>query len=150
MGLASHQCPHWGTPPSQRKQPGIETAEVPQRPLVIDVRALGFVAVDERKLSRIVVRAAGYVEELYVNESFAVVRKGEPLAEIYSPELCPAARELLIARDSANAQLVGGAREKLELLGVAEPEIDEILRSAGTRHTDLPGAGSASSRLVTG
>jgi Cu(I)/Ag(I) efflux system membrane fusion protein len=95
-GGAIPKCPICGMPLSKRKKgesaplaegvlsrvqlspyrvqlAGIKTVEVAHRPLVIDVRALGVVTVDERKLSRIVVRAMGYVEKLFVNESFTQV-----------------------------------------------------------------------------
>lgn len=116
---------------------GIKTVEAELRPLTLDVRTVGYVAIDERKLSRLVVRAGGYVEKLYVNESFAEVAEGDPLAEIYSPELYSASQELLIARRGATSQLAEIAREKLKLLGVAAREIDEIVRT-----------GKADSRLV--
>lgn len=108
---------------------GIQTAEVKHRPLVLDTRALGVVAVDERKLSRIVVRAAGYVEKLYVNESFTEVRQGQPLAEIYSPEIFTAAGELLIARTGQARNYLDTARKRLQLLGLADEEIDAIIRT---------------------
>ncbi len=108
---------------------GVKTAEVAHRPLATETRALGVVAVDERKLSRIVVRATGYVEKLFVNESFTEVSKGEPLAEIYSPEIYTAAGELLIARSGQAAAYLETARKKLELLGLADEEIDEIIRT---------------------
>ena len=41
---------------------GIKTVDVEHRPLVVEIRTVGYVAIDERKLSRIVVRASGYVE----------------------------------------------------------------------------------------
>ncbi len=116
---------------------GIETVEATRRPLTLDIRTVGYVAIDERRLSRIVVRAAGYVEKLYVNESFAEVRQGGPLAEIYSPELYSAMQELLIARSGSSSQLAAIARERLRLLGVADEEIDQIIS-----------AGQASSRLL--
>jgi Cu(I)/Ag(I) efflux system membrane fusion protein len=116
---------------------GIETVEATHRPLTLDVRTVGYVAIDERRLSRIVVRAAGYVEKLYINESFAEVRQGDPLVEIYSPELYSAMQELLIARSGTSSQLAAIARERLRLLGVADEEIDQIVS-----------AGKASSRLL--
>ena len=116
---------------------GVETAEVTHRPLTQDVRAPGYVAVDESKLSRVVVRAAGYVEKLYVNESFADVREGEPLAEIYSPELYSAAQEFLINQHDQPAKFGAAGRKRLELLGVAPQEIDQIIKS-----------GDANTRLV--
>lgn len=151
-GGAIPKCPICGMPLSQRKKgaptplaegvlsrvqlspyrvqlAGIETAEIAHRPLVADVRALGVVAVDERKLSRIVARAMGYVEKLFVNESFTEVRTGQPLAEIYSPEIFTAAGELLIARTGQAASYLEASRLKLELLGLANEEIDEIIRT---------------------
>lgn len=116
---------------------GIKTSELERRPLTIDVNTVGYVAIDERKLSRIVVRASGYVEKLYVNESFAQVEKGQPLVEIYSPDLYSAAQELIITKSGFGNSLAETAREKLRLLGVADTEIDEILKT-----------GKASSRLI--
>ena len=72
-----------------------------------------------------------------MNESFAEVEAGDPLAEIYSPNLYSSAEELLIARNGTNTGLGEIARERLRLLGVADEEIDEIIRT-----------GEASSRLV--
>jgi membrane fusion protein, copper/silver efflux system len=159
-GGAMPKCPICGMPLSKRKKggpaelpagvlsrvqlspyrvqlAGVETADIIHRPLTQDVRAPGYVAVDETKLSRIVVRAAGYVEKLYVNESFADVRDGEPLAEIYSPELYSASQELLINQRDQPAKFGVAARTRLELLGVAPQEIDEMVKK-----------GEASPRLV--
>lgn len=159
-GGAIPKCPICGMPLSKRKKgelpelpegvlsrvqlspyrvqlAGIRTVEVALRPLTVEVRAPGYVTVDERRLSGVVVRAAGFVEKLYVNESFAEVREGDPLAEIYSPELSSAAEDLLIFRRGNNAQLVEITKEKLLRLGIAQQEIDEILRT-----------GKATSRLI--
>ena len=116
---------------------GIKTVEATQRPLTLELRTVGYVAIDERKQSRIVVRAAGYVEKLFVNESFAEVSEGDPLVQIYSPELYSAVQELLIARKGTTFQLAEIATDKLRLLGIAEKEIDQIVQS-----------GKADSRLI--
>ncbi len=110
-------------------QAGIETSEIARRPLTRDLRLVGFVAIDESRLSRLVVRVSGYVEKLYVNQSFTMVEQGEPLAEIYSPQLYSTAEELLIAKRSGNAQLIDLTRKKLTLLGIADEEIDAMFRS---------------------
>lgn len=112
---------------------GIETSEVKHRPLVKEVRTVGFVTFDESKLSRLVVRVSGYLEKLYVNKSFAEVREGEPLAEIYSPDLYSAMRELLITRGD-NSGLSKIAHERLRLLGVADQEIDEVEKSGQAKY----------------
>lgn len=157
-GGAIPKCPICGMPLSKRKKGelaqlpegvisrvqlspyrielgGIKTLEAIQRPLTINLRTVGYVAIDERKQSRIVVRVAGYVEKLYVNESFAEVNAGDPLVQIYSPELHSAVQELLIARKGTTSHLSEIATDKLRLLGVADKEIDEIVRDgkAGLR-----------------
>lgn len=116
---------------------GVRTVTAELRPLKVELRTVGYVTVDERRRARLVVRAGGYVEKLYVNEPFAQVSQHQPLAELYSPDLYLAAQELLLARRGSSSQLVELSREKLRLLGVAEQEIDEILRT-----------GQASARLV--
>jgi Cu(I)/Ag(I) efflux system membrane fusion protein len=69
------------------------------------------------------------VEKLLVNESFAEVNAGDPLVQIYSPELYSTAQELLIARRGTSPLLAETAAQKLRLLGVADEEIEDIIRS---------------------
>jgi Cu(I)/Ag(I) efflux system membrane fusion protein len=115
--------------PQRIQLAGIKTVELEQRPLTRKIRTVGFVSIDESRLSRIVTRFSGYVEKLYLNKSFLQVKEGEPLAEIYSPELYSAVQELLIAAENKNEYLVNIGREKLKLLGIDQREIDEVIRS---------------------
>jgi len=124
--------------PDRIRLAGITTEEVTLRPLAREVTTVGFVQYDEARLSRIVSRVSGYLEKLYVNQTFAPVDEGAPLAEIYSPELYSSVRELLLAaKDGRSPELVASARERLKLLGVGDREVDECFSS-----------GHASPRLV--
>jgi membrane fusion protein, copper/silver efflux system len=147
------KCPICGMPLSQRKKgqaatlpegitgrvqlsperiqlAGIQTVTVDYRPVAKQTKTVGYVTFDESRLSRIVSRVDGYVEKLYVNETYTVVHKGDPLAEIYSPELYSTARELVLAsRPGAIGDLAAAARNKLLLLGVSQQEIDGIVAS---------------------
>ena len=109
---------------------GIKTVAVDYRPMARQTKTVGYVTYDESGLSRIVSRVDGYVEKLYVDKSYAMVHKGDPLAEIYSPELYSTARELVL---SAKGQGIDGiaasARNKLLLLGVSAEDIDRMLAS---------------------
>jgi Cu(I)/Ag(I) efflux system membrane fusion protein len=72
----------------------------------------------------------GYVEKLYVDKNFTVVHQGDPLAEIYSPELYSTAQELILATQRKGiGSLAASAREKLRLYGVSPQEIDAIVAS---------------------
>ena len=124
--------------PERIQLAGIKTAPVEYRPMARETKTVGYITFDESQLSRIVSRVDGYVEKLYVDETFTVVHKGDPLAEIYSPELFSTARELVLAtRAGGVVDLAAAARTKLLLLGVGQQEIDGIVAS-----------GQPSSRLV--
>ncbi|HEY4760071.1 MAG TPA: efflux RND transporter periplasmic adaptor subunit, partial [Thermoguttaceae bacterium] len=116
--------------PERVQLAGIKTVPVEYRQVARETTTVGYVAFDESRLSRIVSRVDGYVEKLYVDKTFTLVNKGDPLAEIYSPELYSTAQELLIAsRGKGMTDLANSAREKLLLLGVDQHEIDRIVAS---------------------
>ena len=113
--------------PERIQLAGIQTVPVEYRPMAKQTKTVGYVTFDESRLSRIVSRVDGYVEKLYVDKTFTVVHKGDPLAEIYSPELYSTARELVVAsRGGGVGDLAAAARSKLLLLGVSQQEIDAI------------------------
>ena len=100
------------------------------RPLSKQITTVGDVAYDESRLSRVVSRVGGYVEKLYVDKTFVKVNAGDPLAEIYSPDLYSTAQELLLAAKGDVAKdLAASARRRLKLLGVSDHEIDAIVAS---------------------
>ena len=86
---------------------GVKTAPAEMRHLTHTVRAVGTVQVDERLLRLVTPKFEGYVEVLHVNTTGQSVRQGEPLMDIYSPDLVLAQEEYLAA--SKNLQTLDGA-----------------------------------------
>jgi Cu(I)/Ag(I) efflux system membrane fusion protein len=82
-------------PPDRRQLIGIRTAEVKVVPLRKTLRTIGRVEFDERKLTTVNVKVEGWVEKLYADFTGKYVKKGESLAEIYSPELTSTQLEYL-------------------------------------------------------
>ena len=116
--------------PERIQMAGVQTVPVQWRPMSKEITTVGEVAYDETKLSRITSRVGGYVEKLYVNRTFVKVAKGDPLAEVYSPELYIAAKELVLTMQPDGPQdLMQSARQRLALLGVSPQEIDQIAAS---------------------
>ena len=116
--------------PERIAMAGIKTATIGYRPMSRQTKTVGYVTYDESRMSRVVSRVEGYVEKLYVDKTFTVVRKGDALAEIYSPELYSTAKELILAkRSNVSPELAESARQKLLLLGVSEEEIAAITAS---------------------
>jgi Cu(I)/Ag(I) efflux system membrane fusion protein len=109
---------------------GIQTVEVGYQPLTKDISTVGFVEYDERKLSRITARPAGKsrIEKLFVNVTGQKVQKGEPLAELYSPELLSTVTNLLDARQAGNRDIERGARDRLRLWGIDDAQIEQIVK----------------------
>lgn len=122
----------------------VETTPVTRRWIDHRVAMVGEIGYDETKLSYITAYAPGRLDRLFVDYAGMAVRKGDHLAEIYSPELLVAQRELIEARRSldrlgpqagatardAAQSLVNAARERLRLLGMT-PEQIETTEAAG-------------------
>jgi RND family efflux transporter MFP subunit len=76
---------------------GVKTEVVQRRKLNKIIRAVGKIDLDETKVYSVNTKIMGWVEELYVDYTGKVVRKGEPLLELYSPELVSTQEEYLQA-----------------------------------------------------
>ncbi|HIF93532.1 MAG: efflux RND transporter periplasmic adaptor subunit [Myxococcales bacterium] len=76
---------------------GVRTVKVERRDLTRSVRAVGRVAFDERRVVHVHTKVQGWVEKLLIDFVGQKVKRGEPLLEIYSPELVATQEELLLA-----------------------------------------------------
>jgi len=92
-----------GSPGSVRIDPatiqnlGLTTAIVERRHLTREIRTVGRIAYDESKVRRIAPKIGGWIETQHVGFTGQRVRRGEPLLEIYSPELVATQEEYLVA-----------------------------------------------------
>ena len=75
----------------------VRTAPALRRDLVRKLKTVGRVAYDERLVMHVHTKIQGWVEKLHVEFEGQTVKKGEPLLEIYSPELVSTQEELLLA-----------------------------------------------------
>ena len=89
----------------------VRTTTAAARSLTREVRAVGTVQVDERRQVTVSPKFEGYVTQLYVATTGAPVRRGQPLLEVYSPELVSSQVEYRIAR--RNLERYGGASDAL-------------------------------------
>ena len=98
---------------------------------VKELRLYGKVQADERLLQNQVAYIPGRIEKLMVNFTGEMVRKGQPLALIYSPELVTAQQELLETAKSKQLQpeIYEAAKEKLHQWKLTDRQISEIENS---------------------
>ncbi len=108
---------------------GMRTAVVVRGSLGQRIDASGQIEADERSLRKVSVRVAGWVEVLHVRAEGDPVRRGQVLAEVYSPALDAGQREYLLALQAGDSDLSDAARDKLTALGLADDDIAELARS---------------------
>lgn len=133
----------------QIRQFGVTFGSVEVRPLTSETRATGVVMVDETAITQVVLKFGGFVEGLHVNFTGQPVRRGDPLLDIYSPELVAAQQELLLASQlqrevgrsaipglpGGTTDLVDAARRRLRLWDISDAQIEEVTRSGRARRT---------------
>jgi membrane fusion protein, copper/silver efflux system len=76
---------------------GVRTESASMRALSRTVRAVGTLQIDERRVSTVSPKFEGWIERLHVNTTGQAVARGQPLMEVYSPDLVTAQQEYLIA-----------------------------------------------------
>lgn len=120
----------------------VRTDRVMYRSLHKNIRTIGKVAYDERKLAHVAAWVGGRVDRLFVNFTGAKVVKGQPLLEIYSPNLVTTQEEYLLALETLDKvqnsripetiegarSLVQAARKRLLLWGISEQQVGELER----------------------
>jgi multidrug efflux pump subunit AcrA (membrane-fusion protein) len=133
----------------QLSQFGITFGTVDMRMMENEVRTVGVVTFDETRIAQVAPKFAGFVERLHVDFTGQPVRRGQPLLEVYSPELVAAQEELLVARrlertmdestvpgvPAGSSNLLAAARRRLRLWDISDAQIDEILRTGEVRRT---------------
>jgi Cu(I)/Ag(I) efflux system membrane fusion protein len=115
--------------PRMAQNLGVRTAPVATSKTAGVLIVPGLVRPDEKKLTVVQVRASGWLEKLYVRTANETVRRGQRLAELYSPEIVEAQEELLVLMRQGDRRLADAARGRLVTLGVAPEAVDAIARS---------------------
>ena len=112
---------------SARKQAlvGVSTVTVELAPFVKTIRAVGQVAIDERRMQHVHTKTQGWIEHIHAGAVGETVRRGDPLMTIYSPELLASQREYLVALDQRARVAAAGSR-------IAE-DAERLVSAAGKR-----------------
>ncbi|MFN7085246.1 MAG: efflux RND transporter periplasmic adaptor subunit [Burkholderiales bacterium] len=127
---------------------GVRTEAVALRELIRTVRAVGIIQPDERRIYAVAPKFEGWIEQLHVNATGQPVTRGQPLMEVYSPELVSAQQEYLIAWKGVEAvkdgspeaqagmrQLVSSALQRLKNWDISETELQRLQKEGVARQT---------------
>ena len=105
---------------------GVRTEAAERRVLERSVRVAGRIEPDERRLYAIAPKFEGYVERLHVNVTGQPVSRGQPLFEVYSPELVSAQREYAIAVQGVDALKDAGGAAASGMKQLAESSLQRL------------------------
>lgn len=123
--------------PYAEKLAEVSTVPVERKFVSIEIRMAGKVALDEYTMSYITARMPGRIDKLYVNYTGIAVKKGDHIAEVYSPDLLLAQQELLQSLKFAKAaksddefavRTLNSVKEKYRLWGFSDAQIQEIIQ----------------------
>ena len=127
---------------------GVRTETVTRHELTQTVRAVGTVQIDERRINTVAPKFEGWIERLHVSTTGQPVARGQPLMEVYSPDLVTAQQEYLIAARGLQAvkdgspeiqasmrQLMTSALTRLRNWDISDQEIERLERDGAMRRT---------------
>jgi len=126
--------------PERQQISGVRFGRVEYRNLERIIRTVGRMEFDEKKISTVNPKIGGWIEDLYADYTGKMVRKGQPLLTIYSPELVAAQEEVLLAlkakkilgaspiADVAEGgdRLLQGARRRLLLWDITPKQLETL------------------------
>jgi Cu(I)/Ag(I) efflux system membrane fusion protein len=142
-------------PYDKQQMIGVQTGTAFVQPMMKQIRTVGRVSYDEKKLATVNTKFDGYIEKLYINTTGEYVRKGQPMAEIYSPELLATQMEFInlvkwrhndkttsnykddidqmLSNDAQNVILA--AKQRLKLFDITDKQIDAVERTGQPKRT---------------
>jgi membrane fusion protein, copper/silver efflux system len=135
--------------PTTMQNMGVRTAAVERRSLERTIRTVGLVTYEEARQYTVNSKIEGWIDRLHINQEGQTVEKGQPLMEIYSPELVAAQQEYLLALAHSErlaessfpeiatgaGRLLEAARTRLQYWDISERQIRELERSREMRKT---------------
>jgi len=136
--------------PAEITAAGVQLADVQTAMLKTDIDAFGRVEQPEAQLAAVSARIGGRVDKLYVQYTGEKVKSGQPVADIYSPEVATAIEEYRLAEENRNGlrqsddayaqtqadALVKASRHRLELWGISSKQMDAPA-AAGIPHVTI-------------
>jgi Cu(I)/Ag(I) efflux system membrane fusion protein len=144
---------------ARRQIIGVRIGTVVEAPMRRSFRAVGRVTYDESKLTDVTLKVRGWITKLFVSQTGQRVQQGQPLFQLYSPELFSAEQDFLLVSQGSSAPtaaapgtsrvelLTRAARQRLHLLGLGDAEIDAIQKS-GTPSESIPFPSPASGFVI--
>jgi Cu(I)/Ag(I) efflux system membrane fusion protein/cobalt-zinc-cadmium efflux system membrane fusion protein len=112
---------------------GLRTAEVISAPVAKLITSVGYVVPPEDKIGIINLRFSGWIEKVHINQVGQSVNIGDPLFDIYSPDLAASTQDFLsilrLAKSNADSNqiTIESATQRLLNFGMTEVQIQQLI-----------------------
>jgi RND family efflux transporter MFP subunit len=127
-------------PEDKQTLAGVRTAVVERKALIREIRTTAQIVADESRISHVHVKVGGYIDRVFVDYVGQLIKKGEPLFTLYSPDLVSTQEEYLIAKrgdatlgaapfkDVAKGaqSLLDSTRQRLKLWDITDEQIRKL------------------------
>ena len=119
---------------------GVRTTVVERKPLMREIQTTAQIVADETRISHVHVKVDGYIDRVFVDYVGQLIKKGDPLFTLYSPDLVSTEEEYLIAKrgnatlgsapfkDVAQGaqSLLASTRQRLKLWDISDEQIKKL------------------------
>lgn len=122
---------------AEQDKMGLKTTRVASSTLNVVIRTVGSVSADQTREAHVHTRLNGWIERIYVDAIGKPVKKGEPLFELYSPDLVSTQEEYLAARrgGATGQEIARAALDRLKGWNVPDSEINRLKKSGKPKRT---------------
>ncbi len=136
------EAPTVEIPADKQKLLGVKTATATVQPLEKTIRTVGLVEYDQRRVNTINTKIEGWIEKLNVNFTGVYVKKGDPVADIYSPELWATQQEFINmvkwakrtqARSEARTKTAPMSEDALDVASMIDKDAQYLVDAARER-----------------
>lgn len=130
-------------PEVQQSKMGLKVTKAKKSKLEHMIRTVGTITADQTKEAHVHTKINGWIEKIYADYVGKPVKKGQPLFELYSPDLVATQEEYLVARKQGaqGKEIAQTAVERLKLWGVPETEIERLNKTGKAKKSltfDVP------------
>jgi Cu(I)/Ag(I) efflux system membrane fusion protein len=129
---------------------GVATEAAAMRRLTRTIRATGTIQPDESRQTIVTARFDSWVQRLRVDKTGDIVKRGQPMLELFSPSLRLAQQEYILARRT-DPGLATAAAQRLKTLGLSTGQIsalEDSKEAPGTVSVVAPQAGQVVEKMA--
>ncbi|MBS4012414.1 MAG: efflux RND transporter periplasmic adaptor subunit [Bacteroidetes bacterium] len=112
----------------------VSTMRIEKKEIKKQISVYSYMEIPDQNRKVIAAKFNGRIEKLYIDKTGDIIKKGQALFDVYSPDLVQAQNEYLIALNSSQ-NLLKYAKNKLQIYGMTAEQINELEKTKEIKMT---------------